>query len=162
MKFYLIDRVLEMEKDKRLVGLKNLSLAEEYLQDHFPGYPVLPGVMMIEAVVQAAAWLVRVSTDFSHSMVVLEEARNTRYGAFFYPGTTMKVEVDLVKHDEGGGLWTFKGSGSVGDSVNVQGRLTLRAFNLAEDKPEMAETDAQIISAIRSRWQMISRDMKTT
>ena len=161
MKFYLIDRVLEMQADKRLVGLKNLSLAEEYLQDHFPGYPVLPGVLMIDAVVQAAAWLVRASTNFAHSMVVLDEARNTRYGAFFYPGTTMKVEVDLIKREDGG-LWTFKGSGSVGDELNVQGRLVLRAFNLADEKPELAETDAQIIEAMRQRWQMISREMITT
>ncbi len=158
MKFYLIDRVLEMQPEKRLVGLKNLTLAEEYLQDHFPGYPVLPGVMMIEAVVQAAAWLVRASTDFAHSMVVLDEAKNTRYGAFFYPGTSMRVDVELMKRSDDG-LWTFKGSGKVGDEVNVQGRLVLRAFNLADEKPELAETDAQIKAAMRERWQIISREM---
>ena len=70
MKFYLVDRILELEPPKRIVAVKNLSLAEEYLADHFPAYPVMPGVMMLEAVVQAAAWLVRASTDFEKNLIL--------------------------------------------------------------------------------------------
>ena len=64
MRFHLVDRVLELEPGERIVAIKNLSLAEEYLADHFPGFPVMPGVLMLEAMTQAAAWLVRASEDF--------------------------------------------------------------------------------------------------
>ena len=70
---------------------KPLSLAEEYLQDHFPAFPVLPGVLMIEAMVQSSAWLVRISEDFRHSMVLLKEARNVSYGSFVSPGDTLEI-----------------------------------------------------------------------
>jgi 3-hydroxyacyl-[acyl-carrier-protein] dehydratase len=156
MKFLLIDRVLELELGKRIVAVKNLSLAEEYLQDHFPRFPVLPGVLMIEAMVQAAAWLQRTTSDFAQSMVVLDEVRNVKYGSFFRPGTTMRVTVDLMKQDDGG-LWKFKGSGTGDDDVvNVQGRFTLKAFNLADGKAGMAETDRAVIDAMRQRWAMVA------
>jgi 3-hydroxyacyl-[acyl-carrier-protein] dehydratase len=155
MKFLLIDRAVEVESGKRIVAVKNLTLAEEYLQDHFPSFPVLPGVLMIEAMIQAAAWLQRVTADFAQSMVVLDEARNVKYGSFFRPGTTMRVAVDLVKQDEGG-LWKFKGAGTVDDAVNVQGRFTLRAFNLADTDPSLADTDRRMVEAMRARWTMIA------
>ena len=154
MKFCLVDRVLEVESGKRITAVKSLSLAEEYLQDHFPSFPVLPGVLMIEAVVQTAAWLQRVTSNFAQSVVVLDEARTVRYGAFFKPGTTMKVSVELTKQD--GGLWTFKGQGAVDDQVNVQGKFTLKAFNLAETNPALADTDRELIAAMQRRWAMIA------
>jgi len=154
MKFYLTDRVLELESGKRIVAVKNLSLAEEYLQDHFPSYPVLPGVLMVESLIQAAAWLARVSTDFAQSMVVLDEARNMKYGAFFKPGHQMRITVDCLKQD--GPLWSFKGLGEVGEQVTVQGRFTLKAFNLAEENPAQAEVDREIVAAMRRRWAMIA------
>jgi len=155
MKFLLIDRAIEVDHGKRIVAVKNLSLAEEYLQDHFPDFPVLPGVLMIEAMIQAGAWLERVTTDFAHSMVVLDEARNVKYGSFLRPGTSMRVAVDCLKQDDGG-LWAFKGAGTVDDRVTVQGRFTLKAFNLADADPSMAETDRRIIEAMRVRWTMIA------
>ena len=155
MKFILIDRTVELEPGKRIVAVKSLSLAEEYLQDHFPRYPVLPGVLMIEAMIQAAAWLQRVTAGFAQSMVVLDEVRNVKYGAFFHPGTTMRVEVDLMKQEEGG-LWKFKGLGSVGEAANVQGRFTLKAFNLADGNPALAETDQRITEAMKARWALVA------
>lgn len=154
MKFLLIDRVIELESGKRIVAVKNLSLAEEYLQDHFPSFPVLPGVLMIEAMIQAGAWLERVTTDFAHSMVVLDEATNIKYGSFFRPGTTMQVTVDLLKQE--GGLWKMKGRGAVDGRVTVQGRFALRATNLADGDASMAETDRWIVESMRQRWAMIA------
>ena len=59
MRFVLVDRIISQETGQSLVAVKNLSLAEEYLADHFPGFPVMPGVLMLEALTQAGAWLVR-------------------------------------------------------------------------------------------------------
>ncbi len=156
MKFCLVDRVLELEPAKRIVAVKNVSLAEEYLQDHFPTFPVLPGVLMIEALVQSGAWLERVSTDFAHSVVVLDEVRNMRYGAFFRPGTSMRITVDCLKREDG--LWRMKGTGAVDDQVTVQGRFVLKAFNLADDDPAMADTDRRLTESFRKQWEMVRPD----
>src|SRR6478735_8014091 len=99
MRFTLIDKVVELEPGKRIAAIKNLSLAEEYLADHFPSFPVMPGVLMLEAMTQAGAWLVRASEDFAHSMVVLKEARNVKYSNFVAPGQTLTVTAEITHHD---------------------------------------------------------------
>ena len=91
MKFCLVDRIESIEPGKRIVTIKALSLAEEYLADHFPIFPVMPGVLMVEAMVQSAAWLVRVEQDFSKSLILLSSARNVRYGNFVAPGMVLRT-----------------------------------------------------------------------
>ena len=70
MKFNLIDKIQRLEPN-RIVASKSVSLAEEYLADHFPKFPVLPGVMMLEALTQAAGWLMHHRENFAKSVVVL-------------------------------------------------------------------------------------------
>ena len=110
MKFNLIDKI-ESVSDTRLVGVKYVSLAEEYLADHFPTFPVLPGVMMLEALTQAAGWLLHRRTNFAKSFAVLKEARNVKYGNFVAPGNYLRVEVELLKETDAGAA--FKATGTV-------------------------------------------------
>ena len=97
MKFILVDQLLSHDPGKRLVMSKNVTMAEEYLADHFPGFPVLPGVMMLEAAIQTAAWVVRHHLNFAHSLIVLKEARGVRYGSFVSPGQTLIMTADAVE-----------------------------------------------------------------
>ncbi len=125
MRFELIDRVIERRPDG-LVAVKCVSSAEEYLADHFPGFAVLPGVMMLEAMVQAGrAFLVDQAPP--DRPLVLAEVRNIRYGNMVRPGQSLKVEVTL-RPSAGGGPgqgWEFQGVGSVNDEPAVQGRFRL-------------------------------------
>src|SRR5437660_8043904 len=100
MRFVLIVRIVECHPGKSLVAVKNLSLNEEYLADHFPGFPVMPGVLMLEALTQAGAWLIRDLEDFAHSVIVLKGARTIKYGSFVEPGRQLQLRVDLVAHGE--------------------------------------------------------------
>ncbi len=77
-----------------LVAVKNLSLAEEYLSDHFPGFPVMPGVLMLEALTQAGAWLIRDMEDFAHSIIILKQAKTIKYGSFVEPGRQLELRVE--------------------------------------------------------------------
>ena len=120
MKFNLVDRI-EHLSDERIVAVKYVSLAEEYLADHFPTFPVLPGVMMLEALTQAAGWLMHHRTGFGCSMAVLKEARNVKYGRFVAPGGALRVEVELTKPTDAGAA--FKASGTVDDAQAVQARI---------------------------------------
>jgi 3-hydroxyacyl-[acyl-carrier-protein] dehydratase len=130
MHFDLVDRVLETGGD-RIVTLKQVSAAEEYLQDHFPGFPVLPGVMMIEALVQAARRLAETRPEGQNARLVLGGVRAVKYGSFLRPGDALRCEVTLSKAP-GDGTLEFKGEGTVlrpggGETPTaVSGRFTLR------------------------------------
>jgi 3-hydroxyacyl-[acyl-carrier-protein] dehydratase len=92
LRFDLVDAVLEQSAD-RIVTIKHVSAAEEYLQDHFPGFPVLPGVLMIEAMVQSARRLC--SDRFPQGRLVLGGVRALKYGRFVRPGDTLRIEVTV-------------------------------------------------------------------
>lgn len=152
MKFNLIDKI-EHLSDEKIVAVKYVSLAEEYLADHFPTFPVLPGVMMLEAMTQAAAWVLHRRSNFARSIAVLKEARNVKYGQFVAPGQSLKVELDLLKTTDAGA--TFKASGSVEGQPALTARLELAYFNLADKSPELAGLDAKLIEHNRARWQVL-------
>src|SRR5215467_9514299 len=99
MRFVLIDRILESQPGQSLVAVKNLSLAEEYLADHFPGFPVMPGVLMLEALTQAGAWLIRDMEDFAHSVIILKQAKTIKYGSFVEPGRQLDLRVEMTAYD---------------------------------------------------------------
>lgn len=161
MKFYLVDRIDSLEPGKRpdgtsggrIVASKALSLAEEYLADHFPGFPVLPGVLMVEALVQSAAWLVRVEQDFARSVIVLGAARNVRYANFVQPGKILRCEVEAMQIADSSAK--FKAAGFVDDAQAVSARLELRCFNLSEMRPSLADADAEIVAALRRQFRLI-------
>src|SRR5438552_11067988 len=111
LKFNLIDKIESLSAEK-IVASKYVSLAEEYLADHFPTFPVLPGVMMLEALTQAAGWLLHRRNHFAKSMAVLKEAKNVKYGNFVAPGNFLRVDVGFLKSNGTGA--TFKASATVG------------------------------------------------
>lgn len=153
MKFHLVDQIEVIEPPERIVAVKCLTAAEEYLADHFPTFPVMPGVLMLEACVQTAAWLVRLSTDWSVSMVVLHRARNVRYASFVAPGHTLKIEAIAGKAADG--IYGFKCTGTVDGNTAVGARIDLKAFNLADTNPSMASADADILAELKQRFKLI-------
>src|SRR3954464_8821084 len=106
MRFNLVDRIVEVRPGQSIRVAKNLTLGEEYLADHFPTFPVMPGVLMLQTLVEAGAWLLRISDDFRYSVIVLREAKNVKYGTFMEPGKRMVVTAELV--EEEGPLATLK------------------------------------------------------
>ena len=126
MRFELIDRVLHRSEDK-ITAVKTVTAAEEYLADHFPDFPVLPGVMMLETMVQAGRRLV--CPNGEGPPLVIREVRNVKYANMVRPGQTLQVEVTMRKQDAKG--YEFAGVGRVDEqdgsptSVAVQGRFRL-------------------------------------
>lgn len=153
MRFQLIDRIHRLEPRKSIVAIKNLSLAEEYLADHFPGFPVLPGVLMIEALTQAGAWLMKSSEDFAYSTVMLKQAKAVKFNNFVSPGKALHVSLDVVSWE--GAECTLKGTGTVDGLSAVSAKLVLKRFNLAEANPAMAKADALAIEAARDVYRQI-------
>lgn len=153
MRFTLLDRISDLQPGVKIVASKNVSLAEEYLADHFPQFPVLPGVLMLEAMTQCAAWLIRRTEDFAHSMVVLKEARNVKYADFVKPGGTLVVEVEILEN--GPRLTKVKAHGLVEGQVSVSARLVLERYNLADTNPSLAGTDMQLRHQLRALYDLL-------
>ena len=153
MKFILVDRILVLEPPTRIVTCKALTLAEEYLADHFPTFPVMPGVLMLEAMVQSAAWLVRATEGFAHSMVVLEEAKNINYKSFVSPGRTLEVSVEAISIE--GQNSEFRAAGRCGEEEMVKARLRLRHYNMADRNSLLADVDRKLIADARLRFALL-------
>jgi 3-hydroxyacyl-[acyl-carrier-protein] dehydratase len=115
--FLLIDRVREMEADKRAVGIKNVGINEPYFQGHFPGAPVMPGVLIVEAMAQTAAVLVvhTLGAASEGKLVYFMTVDNCRFRRPVYPGDQLLVEV--VKERNRGPVWKFRGTAKVEDKV---------------------------------------------
>jgi 3-hydroxyacyl-[acyl-carrier-protein] dehydratase len=147
MRFCLLDQIIELEPGVRVKAVKRLRPDEDYLKDHFPRFPVMPGVLMLEAMYQAGAWLVRQSEGFAHSVVVLKEVRNIKYADFVTPGKELVVTAEILKQD--GSLTTLKTQGTIDGNVAVNGRLVLDRFNLAERYPNRRNTDPYLRAEMR-------------
>jgi 3-hydroxyacyl-[acyl-carrier-protein] dehydratase len=154
MRFNLVDRILEVDAGKRIRIVKNLTLAEEYLADHFPTFPVMPGVLMLQTLVEAAAWLLRITEDFRHSVIVLREAKNVKYGNFMEPGKNLVACVELIESTDAIAL--FKGRGEMDGTSTVSARLTLERYNLRDRDPALQSTDVQIVERLRALYGMLT------
>ena len=129
MKFNLLDDILEQSPD-RIVALKRVDPADDYLADHFPTFPVLPGVLMVETMVQSAR---RMLASRGDSRLVLGQVKALKFGNFVRPNEALQVEVTLHK-DLGDGSYACRGTGVVrrsnakddGGETAVSGRFTMR------------------------------------
>jgi 3-hydroxyacyl-[acyl-carrier-protein] dehydratase len=153
MKFSLIDRILELEPGKRIVGVKAVSLSEEYLAEHFPTFPVLPGVFMLESMVEAARWLVHVTRDFEPEVVLLKKARGITYKSFVAPGESLRVEVSCLGMSPDSS--DFSGTGSCEGREVVKGRFSLTHFGVGGDRSDGAVAARDLVEGARSRWSLI-------
>jgi len=158
MRFNLVDRIVSVKPGKVIEALKNLTLGEDYLADHFPTFPVLPGVLMLESLVEAGAWLLRITHDFEKSLIVLHEVRNIKYASFVEPGQQMQVSMNLV--EESGPLATFRGLGEVEGKQTVSAKVTLRSSNLSERDPQLVGVDERLRQHFREQYRLLSGHMK--
>lgn len=124
MRFRQLDEITELEPGKRIVARRTLRAEEDYLRDHFPHFPVMPGVMMLEACFQAAMWMVRTGEDFASPLVTLHEARGIKFADFLSPGETLVIRAEMLKEE--GPLVQVKVEASKGERTTVSGRLVLR------------------------------------
>ncbi|MEO1994312.1 MAG: 3-hydroxyacyl-ACP dehydratase FabZ family protein [Planctomycetaceae bacterium] len=153
MRFLLVDRIDSLEVGKSITAVKNLSLAEEYLADHFPGFPVEPGVLMLESMVQASAWLMRFSDEFQYSTVLLKQARAVRFNSFLQPGQTLNIS--SVVHRREPRSYVFKATGTVDGNSTVSARLTLEQFNLSEREASLAGTDLKLTKEMQDLFALL-------
>jgi len=153
MRFILIDKIVSLDRARQIKTIKNVSLSEEYLADHFPAFPVLPGVLLLEGLIESASWLVRETEDFAHSMVLLEQAKNVKYKSFLQPGGRVEYQVEAKTIEEN--VSSFTGTGLADGEIVVEAKFALRHFNLADENSKMASVDAMIIEDLKKRRKLL-------
>ncbi len=119
--FILLDRILEIESGKSAVGIKNVTINEPYFQGHFPDQPIMPGVLLIEALAQVGGIL---ALGSEHEAAVREKnfffsaIDKVRFRKPVIPGDQVRLEVEVLKRK--GNFWRLKGKGFVEDFLVVQ------------------------------------------
>ncbi len=115
--FLMIDRIVEFVDNERVVGIKNVTMNEPYFTGHFPGRPVMPGVMILEAMAQTGAILARRSQDGvgPNKTVFLVGATDCKWKRQVVPGDTLRIEMVSVRKRRP--LWIMSGTVTVGDKV---------------------------------------------
>lgn len=122
--FLLIDKVVQVVDNSRIVAIKNVTANEEYFVGHFPGRPVMPGVLILEAMAQASAVLARVSTNGIpyDKMIFFAGADDVRFKRQVIPGDTLRIEMDFVKRK--GPIWIMNGVTTVDGALCCSGTIT--------------------------------------
>jgi 3-hydroxyacyl-[acyl-carrier-protein] dehydratase len=148
MYYCQLDRLISLEPGKRLVAERTLRPEEDYLRDHFPNFPVMPGVMMLEALHQAAMWMIRTGDDFRSPLVMLREAKSVKFGEFLAPGETLVITAELVKEDET--TCTVKASAEKNGKTTVSARLILE--KCSTNQPSRLGTDENVSTLARKKF----------
>lgn len=130
--FLLVDRVTEMEENRRIVAFKNITFNEPFFQGHFPGRPIMPGVLILEALAQAGGVLAFKSiTTTSRPVVYLTGIENAKFRKPVVPGDQLRFEVDVLKKRPP--FWKMQGRAYVGDDLVCETELTAM---VTEEKAE--------------------------
>ena len=138
----LVDRVLDWEANKTITAIKNVTVNEEFFQGHFPHKPVMPGVLMIEALAQTAALLSFLSMGVKpdeNSVVYFVGIDNARFKRPVEPGDQLKMDVEILRVSRG--IWKYKAIGTVDGKLAVEAELmcTIRS---AQDASQSASQPA--------------------
>jgi 3-hydroxyacyl-[acyl-carrier-protein] dehydratase len=118
--FLMIDKVVDVVANQRATGIKNVSINENYFQGHFPARPVMPGVLIIEAMAQTAAVLVvhTLGPESEGKLVYFMSVDNARFRRPVFPGD--RLDVYVTKQRNRGNVWKFEGQAKVGDNVMAE------------------------------------------
>ncbi|WP_019141067.1 3-hydroxyacyl-ACP dehydratase FabZ [Noviherbaspirillum massiliense] len=135
----LVDRVLNWESGKTITAIKNVTVNEEFFNGHFPHKPVMPGVLMIEALAQTAALLSFLTAGRKpddQSVVYFVGIDGARFKRPVEPGDQLKMDVELLRSTRG--IWKYKAQGTVNGQLAVEAELmcTMRSVNDASQPVE--------------------------
>ncbi len=136
MRWYWIDRFVEFESGVCAKAVKNVTLAEEHLHDHYPGFPVMPGSLMVEGMAQTGGILLGEKFDFEH-IVILAKVPKVTFHSWACPGDSIIYSAKLIDaRDEGGSV---EATAYVGDRLVADAEIVF--VHLAQDDPEMGKID---------------------
>ncbi len=120
--FLLVDRIVEINPDKNAIGIKNVTINEEFFQGHFPGHPIMPGVLIIEAMAQIAGVLAFQSGGSGGRPVYFMSIERAKFRKPVVPGDQLRIEVTILQHRAN--VWKFSGNALVENKIVAEAEFT--------------------------------------
>jgi beta-hydroxyacyl-ACP dehydratase FabZ len=130
--FLLVDRILEWEPGKRIVGLKNVTINEPFFQGHFPGHPIMPGVLIVEALAQVGGIVALKEMGGEKKLAYFAAIDNCRFRRPVVPGDQLLLNVTITAHK--GPVWKIHGEARVGDALAAEADLTATIREAVADR----------------------------
>ena len=158
MRFRQLDRILEVTPGVEITAERRLSDRHAYFRDHFPQFPVLPGVLTLESMFQACDWLLRKTDDFCRTVILLREIRSLKFAGFVRPKETFVVHAKIRKLDDPHA--SFSAQVTVDDRPVAAARLVLERFNLSDRYPARAASDAYLRGHKLTQYEVLQSDSR--
>jgi 3-hydroxyacyl-[acyl-carrier-protein] dehydratase len=117
----MVDSVIELEPDVKAVGIKNVSINEPFFQGHFPNNPVMPGVLMVEAMAQVAG-ILAFKSGMQGKTVYFMSIEKVKFRKIVLPGDQLRLEISVTHRR--GNVWKFSGNAFVGDKLASEAEFT--------------------------------------
>ncbi len=149
MRYLLVDHITDYETGKRMKAVKNVAMSEDFLEFHFPKNPIMPGVMLLEALTQLTGWLEAVSSDFNNWFLISRVRKSSFYG-FAFPGDQVDLEVEFLSEDNPD-TRVYRGTGHVKGKKKIITEYEGRIVRL----DEIEDTEEQ-----KKFFQVLTRNLK--
>lgn len=120
--FLLVDRVIDVEPGIKAIGIKNVTVNEEFFQGHFPGHPIMPGVLIIESMAQVAGVLAICSGAPVGKSIFFMSIERAKFRKPVVPGDQLRLEITILQHR--GNVWKFSGNAIVEEKVAAEAEFT--------------------------------------
>jgi 3-hydroxyacyl-[acyl-carrier-protein] dehydratase len=135
--FLLVDRIVELVEGESAIGLKNVTINEPHFQGHFPNFPIMPGVLIIEAMAQTAGSLVvkTLGEKAEGKIVFFMSVEGAKFRKPVVPGDALYIHIEIIKGR--GAIWKFKGVAKVDGKVHADAIFTAMIMNEDGSKPDL-------------------------
>ncbi len=153
MRYQFIDKIRQLEMGKRIVTIKNITISEDFFEEHFVGFPVMPGALQIEAIAQACGALVEISSGYE-SFSILLMVEKMKFRKLIHPGDQMVITATVLSQHDDSAL--FEAKIEVDNKVMTVGKMMVGVLPLNDKKMDVSK----IMEGLKGYYKFLLRDTK--